>query len=144
MKFFSSVHLLPIDLWHLTVSNPVLHFGYSLHLTKGIWAMKKLLAVSIVTSAMMASPVFAGEVENCVLAVNAAKEGDLVKLESLETNGKDVYAIELVDANDQEWEFTCDAATGKIIQQDGEVEDAGAKAFAELAKIDEKRRQRLF
>ncbi len=101
--------------------------------------MKKLLAVSLVAGAMATSPVYAGDVEGCVTAINGVKDGDLVKLEALETNGKDVFSFELVDAEGQEWEFTCDVTTGKIIQQEGEVEAADAEAFAELAKIDEKK-----
>ncbi len=101
--------------------------------------MKKLLAVSLVAAAISVPQVYAGDVEGCVTAINGVKDGDLVKLEALETNGKDVFAVELVDADGKEWEFTCDVATGKIIQQESEVEAADEATFAKMAKIDEKK-----
>jgi len=98
---------------------------------------KSILTTLLVSSIALPSVASADNLEACVTAIQASKEGQLVKLEALTTNGKDVYAIELVDAQKQEWEFTCDVATGKLTYQEGEVESAADPKFAKLAKLDE-------
>lgn len=98
---------------------------------------KSILATILASSVVLPSAAFADHLESCVTAVQASKEGQLVKLEALTSNGKDIYSIELVDAQEQEWEFTCDATTGKIVYQESEVESASHPAFMKLAKLDE-------
>ncbi|WP_415896022.1 PepSY domain-containing protein [Neptuniibacter sp. PT34_22] len=94
---------------------------------------KSILATLLASTLVLPSAAFADSLESCV----ASKEGQLVKLEALTTNGKDVYSIELIDGQEQEWEFTCDVATGRIIYEEGEVESAADPKFQKMAKLDE-------
>ncbi|WP_415891759.1 PepSY domain-containing protein [Neptuniibacter sp. PT8_73] len=98
---------------------------------------KSILATLLASSVVLPSAAFADSLESCVAAIQSSKEGQLVKLEALTTNGKDVYSIELIDGQEQEWEFTCDVATGRIIYEEGEVESAADPKFQKMAKLDE-------
>jgi len=75
--------------------------------------------------------------ENCIQAVKKIKTGDLIKLEKLNVAGKGVYELELRDANRQEWEFMCDADSGKLTEQESEVSDPNSQAFKKNVKITE-------
>lgn len=75
--------------------------------------------------------------ENCIKAVKKEVAGDLVKLEKLSVAGKGVYELELRDANRQEWEFMCDADSGKLTEKESEVSDPNSQAFKKNAKITE-------
>lgn len=98
---------------------------------------KSILATLLASSVVLPSVAMAGGIDTCVNAVQASKEGQLIKLEALTKNGEDIYAIELVDVKGQEWEFTCDAASGKIVYLESEVETAANPSFNKLANLDE-------
>ncbi|MDD2760673.1 MAG: PepSY domain-containing protein [Methylomonas sp.] len=75
--------------------------------------------------------------ESCVQAVKKEKAGELVKLEKLNVGGKGVYELELRDVNGVEWEFMCDADSGKITERETEVTDPKSEAFKKNVKVTE-------
>ncbi|TPQ25830.1 PepSY domain-containing protein [Methylomonas koyamae] len=75
--------------------------------------------------------------ESCIQAVKKEKSGDLVKLEKLNVAGKGVYELELRDGNRQEWEFMCDADSGKVTERESEVADPNSQAFKKSVKVTE-------
>ncbi|WFP52250.1 PepSY domain-containing protein [Methylomonas sp. EFPC3] len=75
--------------------------------------------------------------ESCIQAVKKEKSGDLVKLEKLNVAGKGVYELELRDGNRQEWEFMCDADSGKLTERESEVADPNSQAFKKSVKVTE-------
>ncbi len=80
----------------------------------------------------------AQEVDACIDAVKKTKAGEFVKLESLDVKGQSVFEIEVKDEKGTEWEFMCDAASGKIIETEKEAESAESEEFKKGAKISEK------
>ncbi len=68
-------------------------------------------------------------IENCVAAAQKQKTGEFVTLEKLNVSGKAVYEIEIKDENGFEWEFMCDANSGKIFETESEVSSANSLAF---------------
>lgn len=75
--------------------------------------------------------------ESCIQAVKKEKSGDLVKLEKLNVAGKGAYELELRDGNRQEWEFMCDADSGKLTERESEVADPNSQAFKKNVKVTE-------
>ncbi|MCQ8183635.1 PepSY domain-containing protein [Methylomonas sp. SURF-1] len=75
--------------------------------------------------------------ESCIQAVKKEKSGDLVKLEKLNVAGKGAYELELRDNNRQEWEFICDADSGKLTERESEVADPNSQAFKKNVKVTE-------
>ncbi len=73
--------------------------------------------------------------ETCIKAVKKEKAGDLIKLEKLNVAGKGVYELEVVDANKAEWEFMCEADSGKITERETEVADPNSQAFKKNVKV---------
>ncbi|OQW75206.1 MAG: hypothetical protein BVN35_08875 [Proteobacteria bacterium ST_bin11] len=101
---------------------------------------KSLLTLSVLTSFGMfsGSAVAADQgLENCIQAVKKEKSGEFVKLEKLNLAGKGFYELELRDSNRQEWEFMCDADSGKLTEKESEVADANSPAFKKNAKVTE-------
>jgi uncharacterized membrane protein YkoI len=77
-------------------------------------------------------------IETCIAAIQKQKPGELVKLEKLNASGKSLYEFEIKDSNGNEWEFMCDAETGKITETESEAESADSEAFKKNMKISEK------
>lgn len=75
--------------------------------------------------------------ESCIQAVKKDKAGDLIKLEKLNVAGKGAYELELRDNNRQEWEFICDADSGKLTEKESEVADPNTQAFKKNVKVTE-------
>lgn len=75
--------------------------------------------------------------ESCIQAVKKDKAGDLIKLETLNVAGKGAYELELRDNNRQEWEFICDADSGKLTEKESEVADPNTQAFKKNVKVTE-------
>lgn len=75
--------------------------------------------------------------ENCIQAVKKEKAGDLIKLEKLNVAGKGAYELEVSDNNRQEWEFMCDADSGKLTEKESEVKDPDSQAFKKNVKVTE-------
>jgi len=76
-------------------------------------------------------------IESCIAAVEKQKVGNIVTLEKLNVGGKPVYEIEVKDANNFEWEYMCDANTGKIIETESEVSSVNSLAFKSKMKVTE-------
>ncbi len=75
--------------------------------------------------------------ENCIQAVKKEKAGELIKLEKLNVAGKGAYELEVSDNNHQEWEFMCDADSGKLTEKESEVSDPNSQAFKKNVKVTE-------
>ncbi len=75
--------------------------------------------------------------DKCIAAIQKQKTGELIKLEKLKTAGKTVYELELQDANGFEWEFMCDAKSGKILETESEIESVNSAAFKRKMKVTE-------
>ena len=103
--------------------------------------MKKLSVVIAVSSALtvLSANALAADqgLENCIQAVKKEKAGDLIKLEKLNVAGKGAYELEVSDNNSQEWEFMCDADSGKLTEKESEVADPNSQAFKKNVKVTE-------
>ena len=87
---------------------------------------------------MTASVSFAADsLDNCIAAVQKQQAGDFVKLEKLSIARKPFYELEVKDSKGMEWEFICDAKTGKITEKESEVSSASDEAFKKAMKISE-------
>jgi uncharacterized membrane protein YkoI len=75
--------------------------------------------------------------DTCINSAKQSKPGYILKLEKLNMAGKAVYEIEVADVNRGEWEFLCEADTGKIIEKESEVTDAKSQAFKKNVKVTE-------
>ena len=75
--------------------------------------------------------------ENCIQAVKKEKSGELIKLEKLNVAGKGAYELELSDSNRQEWEFMCEADSGKLTEKESEVSNPNSSAFKKNVKVTE-------
>ncbi len=67
--------------------------------------------------------------DRCITAVNKAKPGDIVKLESLDKQGKTLFEFEVQDHNGFEWEAMCDPANGKIFEWETEASSPASSRF---------------
>ncbi|MCK9635268.1 MAG: PepSY domain-containing protein [Methylobacter tundripaludum] len=76
--------------------------------------------------------------DKCIAAIQKQKTGEFIKLEKLNVAGKPFYEFEIKDSSGVEWEFMCDAKTGKITETESEVSKADDEAFKKNAKITEK------
>ena len=78
-------------------------------------------------------------IENCVAAVQKQKQGRFLTLEKLKvvSSGQAVYELEIADKNGFQWEFMCDAETGKIFEIESEVESVNSLAFKSKMKVTE-------
>ena len=103
--------------------------------------MKKLiLSISVILglSAGVANTYAADQgLESCIQSVKKEKTGEFVKLEKLNISGKAAYELELRDVNRSEWEFTCDADSGKITERETEVTNPNSQAFKKNVKVTE-------
>lgn len=100
--------------------------------------MKKSIAVLASLGLLSTSALATDQgLENCIQAVKKEKVGELVKLEKLSVAGKGAYELELRDNNRQEWEFMCDADSGKLTEKESEVADPNSQAFKKNVKITE-------
>lgn len=77
-------------------------------------------------------------IDSCIAAIQKQKAGEFIKLEKLNVAGKPFYEFEIKDAKGVEWEFMCDAKTGKITETEKEVSSANDDAFKKNAKVTEK------
>ncbi|MEQ1622041.1 MAG: PepSY domain-containing protein [Methylococcales bacterium] len=75
--------------------------------------------------------------ESCIQAVKKEKAGELLKLEKLSVAGKGNYELEVADNNKNEWEFICDAESGKITERETEVSNPNSQAFKKNVKVTE-------
>jgi uncharacterized membrane protein YkoI len=74
---------------------------------------------------------------DCISAIQKQQAGDIIKLEKLSVANKPFYELEIKDSKGLEYEFMCDANTGKITEQETEVSSPSDEAFKKTAKISE-------
>lgn len=79
--------------------------------------------------------------EHCLKAAKNVRDGAYVKVEYLKISpaGVPTYEIEIRDDAGTEWELMCNARTGDVYEIETEAASADDEAFAENAKISEKR-----
>lgn len=98
--------------------------------------MKKLtlavLATLFATSAFAAE--HKGAMETCLKAAQAKHPGDVISLEAEIEKGKPAYEFDIKGKDGKEWEVECDAKTGKLIEEEEEV-DAKDPRFTSKAKV---------
>jgi uncharacterized membrane protein YkoI len=93
----------------------------------------KILAGMFLCAAAGVSAADAG-IDSCMAAVRQQNAGTVIKLEKLNVNGKTVYELETKSSDGAEKEFMCDAASGSIIETEGEADGA---EFQKKAKVSE-------
>ena len=100
--------------------------------------MRKLTVAVLATlfagSAFAAAPEHKGAMETCMKAALAKHPGDVISLEAEVENGKPTYEFDIKGKDGKEWEVECDAKTGKVIEEEEEV-DAKDPRFASKAKV---------
>lgn len=74
-------------------------------------------------------------VETCLKAALAKMSGDVIKLEFKQEGKTPIYEIEIA-GKDKTMEYECDANTGKITEEEQEVDSADHPLFKAKAKID--------
>ncbi len=94
------------------------------------------LALGLVTST--SSYAAAQSVDSCITAIQKQKTGEFISLEKLNVAGKPFYEFEIKDSKGVEWEFMCDAKSGKITEMEREVSCVEDEAFKKNAKVTEK------
>ena len=98
-----------------------------------------LTCVSALGLAISASSYAADQsIDNCITAIQKQKPGELIKLEKLSVAGKPFYEVEIKDSKGVEWEFMCNAKTGKITEIESEVSNADDEIFKKNVKVTEK------
>ncbi|WP_031433382.1 PepSY domain-containing protein [Methylomarinum vadi] len=100
---------------------------------------KKFIGSVIILAAVSTGQVLASDqaLEICIAAAQQQKAGEMLKLEKLKMDGKAMYELEIRDANGFEWEFMCDANSGKITETESEVRSVESKAFKSKMKVTE-------
>lgn len=100
---------------------------------------KKLL--SIIIASMIAVPAYAagqkhfGRMETCMKAALAKHPGEVVSLEAEIEKGRGaIYEFDIKGTDGIEWEVECDAKTGKVYEEEIDVDPNGAD-FKSKAKV---------
>lgn len=98
--------------------------------------MKKLSFLLV--SLLIASPAIAaghkGSMETCMKAALAKHPGAVISLEAEIENKKPIYEFDIKGNDGKEWEVECDAKSGKVTEEEEEVE-AKDPRFASKAKL---------
>lgn len=98
---------------------------------------KKLLALLIASafvSPALAADKHTGKLETCMKAALAKHPGAVISLEAELEAGKPSYEFDIKGADGKEWEIECDAKSGKLIEEEEEV-DAKDPRFTSKAKV---------
>lgn len=93
-----------------------------------------LLIAQLAIAAPTSLPKTVAGVETCLQAAQSRLQGQTVKLELKTEAGKPVYEIEIA-GKDRVMEFACDATSGKITEEEQEVEGPDHALFKAKAKI---------
>lgn len=93
-----------------------------------------LLACGLAQAGTPTIPKTHAGMETCLQAALAKMPGDVVKLELKMERGVPTYEFEIA-GKDRTMEFECDANTGKITEEEQEVDSAEDPAFKSKAKI---------
>jgi hypothetical protein len=91
-----------------------------------------LFALGLATSA--SSYAADHSVDTCIAVIQKQKPGEFIKLEKLNVAGKPFYEFEIKDAKGIEWEFMCNAKTGKITEMESEVSSVDDNACKKNSK----------
>jgi uncharacterized membrane protein YkoI len=98
--------------------------------------MKKLSFLLV--TLLVASPAIAashkGSMESCMKAALAKHSGTVISLEAEIENKKPIYEFDIKGDDGKEWEVECDAKSGKVTEEEEEV-DAKDQRFASKAKL---------
>jgi len=73
--------------------------------------------------------------ETCMQAALAKHAGEVIKLEFKDEKGVPTYEFEILGKDGKSWELECDGNTGKITEEEQEVDNADAVLFKSKAKI---------
>ncbi len=92
---------------------------------------------ALLALAPLLAPAADRNLESCIEAIANQKPGAMVKLEKVEGEGKHLYEFEMRDANGFEWEFMCDADTGKIVEMESEVRSPESLSFRQGSRYTE-------
>lgn len=84
-----------------------------------------------------AAEAHSGKLESCVKAALAKHPGKILSLEAEIEKGKPIYELDIKGKDGKEWEIECDAATGKLTEEEQEVANADDEAFKAKAKVTE-------
>ncbi|MGQ2964621.1 PepSY domain-containing protein [Methylophilus sp.] len=100
---------------------------------------KKLLLVTLAAlfsvSAFAAKDSHNGPMERCMKAALAKHPGKVVSLEAEIEKGRGaIYEFDIVGSDGKEWEVECEAKTGKVYEEELDV-DANNQEFRSKAKI---------
>jgi uncharacterized membrane protein YkoI len=99
--------------------------------------MKKIslaLAALLVSVPAFAAPAHTGAVETCLKAALAKHPGQVISLEAEIENGKPIYEFDIKAKDGKEWEVECDAKTGKLTEEEEEI-DVKDPRFASKVKV---------
>ncbi len=92
----------------------------------------------LLVSLLIASPAIAanhkGNMETCMKAALAKHAGTVISLEAEIENKKPIYEFDIKGNDGKEWEVECDAKSGKVTEEEEEV-DAKDQRFASKAKL---------
>jgi uncharacterized membrane protein YkoI len=98
--------------------------------------MKKLSFLLV--TLLVASPAIAaghkGNMETCMKAALAKHPGTVISLEAEIENKKPIYEFDIKGNDGKEWEVECDAKSGKVTEEEEEV-DVKDQRFASKAKL---------
>ena len=98
--------------------------------------MKKLSFLLV--TLLVASPAIAaghkGSMETCMKVALAKHAGTVISLEAEIENKKPIYEFDIKGNDGKEWEVECDAKSGKVTEEEEEV-DAKDQRFASKAKL---------
>ena len=95
-----------------------------------------VLALGLATSA--SSYAADQSIDSCIAAIQKQKPGEFIKLEKLNVAGIPFYEVEIKDSKGVEWEFMCDAKSGKIAETESEASSVDDEAFKKNSKVTEK------
>lgn len=98
---------------------------------------KKLIALLIAsafTLPAMAADKHTGKMETCMKAALGKHPGDVISMEAEIEAGKPTYEFDIKGKDGKEWEVECDAKSGKLIEEEEEI-DAKDTRFASKAKV---------
>jgi len=99
-----------------------------------------LLAIGVAAtvfgmSSASAGDAHTGRLETCLKAALKKHPGEVLTLEAEIEKGKPIYEFDIKGADGKEWEVECDARSGKLTEDEYEVESADVPAFKDKAKV---------
>lgn len=98
---------------------------------------KNIMLIIALSSVATCSYAAEQTIDSCIAAIQKQQAGDFLKLEKLSVAKKPFYELEIRDSKGVEWEFMCDAKTGKITEQETEVSSVNDDAFKKHRQVSE-------